>query len=703
MKVNKTEQVFNLYDTNGRRNDVINAYKIYTEILEEIYEESKSGVWGRYPNESTQFRFYELAIERSPEIFKKHPKYDKFIEAMANPQIRAEFEKRDISHLKKDSKLEKLYDDLDNAIEGRARHYSSNLVKIGLADEQRKVTEIGNAWIRGKRLHRSRFENLLPIDDTNLIFLRQLLKLRVYTAEGDRYYSPMLMAIFILLKYKRVNEDLFITLVQMLNPYLPVKELNLLVEQFINGNSQRLKREYIPLDLNNIDKEPMPMSQEVFEEYFSNRKSEEAIKIYREFYELLVKFNSERTENNFKELMDLFSNRTKKDKINKAFGFGKDVFVLEGNAQNDISEFMKLNDKSDILMNDDLNKKLYLQFQSSKRHDAIEEYGDVTKRVMKVTGIISFKNGIAELAQRDLWIRFFDKINVEDLIFGNSTSEEYEKYEKLLDSPFLNHLTIEEIFNYDGESIDKTISEIKDDLKLSTEEEIREEVLNKTSKAFIQYINQNYPKEKTLEILRLFSDRSNDSEIQKIVAPNTDIPTIFEYIVGIAWYHISSKKFDLFNSFNLSMSADFEPETHAGGGSGDIVIDYGNYILMIEATLMNKYAQKRGEWEPVLRHATNLTIENSSKEVTTLFIADELDQNTINIWRAVATVPLQSSRESDKFANKVTIMPIKNKELAEMLEQDIDDVKLLNSIKESFNQLLTDFNMEWRNDILDNI
>ncbi|MCL7748771.1 AlwI family type II restriction endonuclease [Halalkalibacter alkaliphilus] len=702
MKVSKLDQVFNLFDTNGRRSDVINAYNIYTNILEQVYEESESSVWRRYPNESTQFRFYELAIEKSPEIFKQHPKYDNFVKAMENPKIKMAFDKGDISYLKQTNGLKQLYADLDNAIEGRARHYSSNLVKIGLADEHRQISPVGKSWIHGKKLRRSRFENLLPIDETNLIFLRQLLKLRVYAKDGEKYYSPMLMAMYILLNYQRVSEDLFITMIQMLNPYLPI-EPSSFVEEFLGGHAQKLEREYVPFSTDALDKinnEPIPMSKEVFASHFSSGKSEKTIKIYREFYENLVRFNREGTTENLEKLVELFSDTQKKSMINKAFGFGRNVFTFDTRDRTNVSKFMELNEDVDILTNEDLNTKLFLQFQASKRHDGVREYGDVTRRVMKVTGIISFKNGVVELAQRDLWQKFFSKINLENMVFGESTNEAYESYEKEMTSPFLNHLTLEEILEYEDEKVEQAIVEIKDELNLASEEEIRETIFNQTSEAFIQHIETNYPKEKILEILQLFSDRSNDLKIQKMVAENTDVPTIFEYIVGIAWYHISSKKFDLFSSFNLSMSADFEPETHAGGGAGDIVIDYDDHILMLEVTLMNKHAQKRGEWEPVLRHATNLTIESAPKKVTTLFIADDLDENTINIWRAVATVPLQSSRESDKFADTVTIMPVKNEELAKMIQNRKNETELLESIKESFDKLSTDFNMGWRDEII---
>ncbi|HBV48549.1 MAG TPA: hypothetical protein DEB54_05455 [Lactobacillus sp.] len=91
--------------------------------------------------------------------------------------------------------------------------------------------------------------------------------------------------------------------------------------------------------------------------------------------------------------------------------------------------------------------------------------------------------------------------------------------------------------------------------------------------------------------------------------------------------------------------------------------------LMLEVTLMNRQAQKRGEWEPVLRHATNLTVDEYPKNVITLFIADELDDNTVNIWRAVASVKLKASNKNE-FADLVKIFPLENKELIDMLQNN---------------------------------
>ncbi|WP_130859484.1 AlwI family type II restriction endonuclease [Gracilibacillus phocaeensis] len=703
MKV-KEKQVFNLYDTNGRRKDVINAYKIYTEILEQIYQESESEVWARYPEANTQFRFYELAIEHSPEIFKQHSNYDRFIEAMKDPEVKKTFEQTPVKDIKRDPKLKELYKLLDTHIEKRARHYSSNLVKIGLADEKRRISPIGKSWIHGKKLRRSQLEELLPIDDTNLIFFRQLLKLRVYTNEGDYYYSPMWMAIYLLLKYERIHQDLFITLVQMMSPYQPV-DVQAFVEDFLEGAAQVAERNYIDNQhgeaWEDITEAPIPMSNALFTAHFSSGKSEQAIQVYWEFYQRLIAFNHERKAEQLDKLVELFSDPKKRAMINKAFGFGRNLFHFDKKKTSDVEVFLEQNQAVDILSNDRINEKLFLQFQASKRHDQIQEYGDVTQRVMRVTGLIRFKNQIVELAQRDVWQKVFDKIDIQSLIFRPSTERACEAYEQAIESSdFFHHRTLEEIVAYPSDQVEPTIQAIKQALQITEEEDIRNTLLTQTSRAFQKHIADHYPKEKILEILPLFSDRRNDAKIQKMVSESTDVPTIFEYIVGIAWYHISSEKFDLFSSLNLSMNADFEPETHAGGGSGDMVVDYGDRIVMLEVTLMNKQAQKRGEWEPVLRHATNLTIESAPKPVTTLFIADELDENTINIWRAVAMVPLQSSRQAGKFADSVTIMPLKNDELATMLAHDKHDQEFFHQIQQSFAALSQNFDKEWRAGII---
>ena len=161
---------------------------------------------------------------------------------------------------------------------------------------------------------------------------------------------------------------------------------------------------------------------------------------------------------------------------------------------------------------------------------------------------------------------------------------------------------------------------------------------------------------------------------------------------------------DILNSYNLTLSANFEPLVHAGGGQGDIVIYESNKIIMLEATLMNSNSQKRGEWEPVLRHSVNLKIDEelngTQRQVITFFIADEFDANTINIWKAVAGVPMQSSINREKFTDNVIIMPISSNELAKLIDKSDKYDEIINNVHLLFEVERNNFNLNWRDDFI---
>src|SRR5690625_4890836 len=107
-----------------------------------------------------------------------------------------------------------------------------------------------------------------------------------------------------------------------------------------------MEPEYIPFssneELNEIIKYPIPMSKEAFEKYFSSGKSRESIKNYREFYECIVEFNNNRTEENLQKIYDLFSNSKRKERLNKAFGFRRNIFSFDRMNQRMLKNSWKL-------------------------------------------------------------------------------------------------------------------------------------------------------------------------------------------------------------------------------------------------------------------------------------------------------------------------------------------------------------------------
>ena len=662
MLVNES-QVFNLMDTNGRREDVVNAMQVYLQILDEIQQESREIKWERFPVGLSQYKFYAKAVEYCSDVFKKHDDYDRFLEMLKIGKVKESFNNLDDIQIMESlgSKYETFISILDKSIEARARHYTSTLLKLGLVDKNRRITNVGNSILINEQVERDDFEKILPIDNINLLYLRQLLKLKIIAKENKKsFYSPMMMALYLLLYYDNITVEDFRNIVQLQSPYHPISNVDEMINDYLNGKINVIITDRIP----ELFYSSIIIDELNFKKYFYNSKQKTSVNVYYEFYNRIFEFNNEPNGLTLKNMLDCYL--FNKEMLNKAFGYGKNLFVINARAKT-VEGFLEEN-RLDIF-SENLNEKLYLRFLISKKIDSVKEYSDTTIRLMKVTGVIKFKNGIVELAYKNIFKELLKNVRLKNYIFGELDNITIDQYEGNYSSYMSKHVKISSIFNINHMLLNRIISLLNKKYHSMDLKDLQVMLSNQKQIEFIQHLEEKYPKEKVLEILKLVSDRRNDGRIKAMVNPSATVPTIYEYIVAIAWYYFSGEDFDILNSMNLSLNADYEPETHAGGGAGDIVIEYADRVVMLEVTLMNKHAQKRGEWEPVLRHSINLKVENESKEVMTFFIADELDLNTTNIWRAVSSVPLQATNGSSKITDNVVIMPLENSELISLIEK----------------------------------
>ncbi len=685
-------QIFNLWDTNGRRYDVLNALNIYLQILCEIRDEYPDAYWGRYPESVAQFVFYEKALEYSPEVFQKHSHYDAFLDRLGRNYETFLCRNKSWNEMGLDAKD---FDSLDKNIEARARHYTTNLVKMGFVDSKRQITPIGSAFLK-RKVQRDILEDMLPIDDINLILLRQLLKLKIFTTPDSngnrRYYSPFLMALWLLLNSEFIEKNTFFTIVQGLSPYTSQELLKTAFEN--SADTQLLEKVASTIDIrlpNEFQQEDV-LPYDVFEKHIKNTKSKTMIPVYYDFYCSLASFRKQQTEESLKSLVHvILENRSA---LQKAFGRGKPLFDLGRNRDLTLDEFLERNRESIFWSAENLNSALYIEYKISSRIDDIREYSDTTERLLGATGIFKF-GVLPELSYKELLLCFFDSEELRDHIFGVMSQEEFEYYEV----DYMSELPLSVALRYESDYVEQIANQVVHQFGLRSFAEIHTTMRSKASQGLISHIADKYPKERIMELLALFSDRKNDDTIKKAVNDTADVPTIYEYIVGIAWYYISGRNFDLYSSFNLTLNADFEPVMHAGGGEGDIVIHYDKLVVMLEVTLMNKQAQKRGEWEPVLRHSLNLKAAVEPKESMTFFVADELDYNTVNIWRAVAAASLESTNTHEPV-DGVVIMPFVNSELVMFLKSDIPATAIISAMRESFAKVPRIRDDGWKENIM---
>lgn len=686
-------QIFNLWDTNGRRSDVLNALRIYLEILREIKAEYPGERWAAYPASIAQFIFYQRAIERSPEVFKKHGKYDALVEQLGDDL--PAFLSRDAAFFLSTHDRNVL----DEAVEQRARHYTSNLVKIGLADSKRNESAVGTAFLR-ERIVRDPLEETLPINDTNLLLLRQLLKLRIFSKPIDgrmSFYSPCIMALLLLLANDTVDHSALMAVVQGLDPYLD-KAGKAFVFANIGTVSAIEERLYqVQVDIPAEFQKAELLQEGEFSRYIRNRKSGHQVAVYYAFYKALYRFWQEKNEDTYGALMDVLGGR-EKIALQKAFGCGKAIFDVGRGHELTLDEFWEKNHNHVLLASEMFNRAFYLAYSKSNRADDIREYWDTTERLLSATGLFKF-DPRPELSFKTLLSQIFDGDVLATHAFGTMTETEYQTYEEDIDGTFMSNRSLAEILGYDAGQIADKIAEIGKQLGVTGRENICGIMRSKARDDFIRHIESKYTKERILELLPLFSDRKNDKKIQDAVNKAASVPTIYEYIVGIAWYYISGKNFDLYASFNLTLDADFEPVFHAGGGDGDIVIRYDDLAVMLEVTLMNKQAQKRGEWEPVLRHSLNLKASEAPKAVITFFVANELDHNTTNIWRAVAAATLESTNTHEQV-DGVVIMPFTTKEITSILDAGVPSEKIISQVFQSFAQVSQITDTAWKTEIM---
>lgn len=692
----KNGQIFNFMDTNGRRSDVLNALKIYLEILEELKINYPAEKWGKYPSSLLQFLFYKKALEKSKGTFETHKNYDRLIE-----ELGADYQ----AFLDKDSlwinnHLANVAKNLDQGAEKRARHYTSTLVKLGLSTAERTITEAGYAYLNGL-IVRDGLEELLPLDNINIVLLRQLAKLKIFSTsnEGKRqYYAPFNMALVLLLSEETVDKNTFDFIVQRLTPYSSDEIKDTICQGAISFAELKKQIDCIDIILPKELEGKKDIEYKDFKNIFKGSKNNDQIsKIYYTFYCALKNFRENKNEKTYIDLQNSLN-----EKINKAFGGGKAVFATGSkNKRYSLEQFWDQNQNHPLLASDDYICAFYTAYIESKQIDGIKEYSDTTTRLLSATGLFQFQN-LPELSYREILSMIFDIDQLREGIFGEITEDDYTSYE-IIENCYLGKSTsLGSILNYSDEDISFITNTIEKFLGVGTTEEAKGILNARKSANFIAHINKKYPKEKIMELLPLFSNRKNDGRIKVEVNDAADVPTIYEYIIGIAWYYISNREFDLYNSLNLTLNADFEPVLHAGGGTGDIIIHYDEIAVMLEVTLMNKYAQKRGEWEPVLRHSLNLKAQNEPKETITFFIADELDYNTINIWRAVAAVSLESTQAHTKV-NGVVIMPFTNKEILLFLKRNIYYQEIIKVVKNSFATVPKITDTAWQDKIMSDL
>ena len=520
-----------------------------------------------------------------------------------------------------------------------AREKTSGLVDIGVLTQDRKLTEVGSKIENLLNKERNK-DNIFYIDEDSYYYLLQFLKLQI--SKDGLKVKPFIALLYMLEKLEYLTYDEFTYLLPLCkNKYDVIKMVN-----NIKYNRQGLDLDTIITtriyDMDNYlsaleeFRKDYPVTKETFEMIGMNRKSASYEHAYLPVYNELVNLVFHLRHKTFKERIESY---------NRLYEYCKKI---SGNARSHWMSYLfmsytpkKFDEQFDEQFRNleisevkniiDFKRTFFEREHIIKWKVNLKEYFDLNKRYFSLTDIIKFGDDKIEL---DLLPKYYFKDIIDDLLDENLLED--EEYEQ----KFHSFIPIEEISNKYKTNISSIIDEINKDLKTDlTINNINTYLEDEKIKQFNKLIDEKFKDNDLLTLLDLIKDRK-DTDICSYVSDNADVPTIFEYILGIAWYKISNREGNILKFMNLSLDADLLPKTHAGGGMADIVYEYkeNNYPkhnLLIEATLSESTGQRHMEMEPVSRHLGEDISSTNNDNDYALFVAPNLEERLILDFRSM--------------------------------------------------------------------
>lgn len=296
-----------------------------------------------------------------------------------------------------------------------------------------------------------------------------------------------------------------------------------------------------------------------------------------------------------------------------------------------------------------------------KAKATLSDYLDLNRRYIKTTDIVLFEDGLVRL---DIVPKYFFRS-----IMPSLEPERFASSSLLTENCPLEALA-------PGLSVDDDviIQGINRELGLTvTSFEAARQALEDNRYCRLHHlIDTRYTDDILIELLGYFETRQ-DGKIIELITDNADIPTLFEYVLGILWYKVSERQGKILDYMKLSLDADLLPKTHASGGEADIVYEYPatdiypDHTLLLEATLADRTNQRRMEMEPVSRHLGNHLLRTGNEHSYCLFATNYLDINVISDFRGRKTLPFYDPADYTRFVPGMKIIPLEVSALKHIL------------------------------------
>lgn len=559
-----------------------------------------------------------------------------------------------------------------------AREKTSGLKDLGLITEDRKLTDVGLTLLEISSCNDYTSDNRFKINKDSFIYLKQMLKVSCwFESEPVR---PFIVLLYLLCELEYLTTEEF--------TYLLPLCINENATKLMISNIKRVRNNEISVDdvivetllnMNNYkEAKCLLMDNTASEELICtvgfNRKSRSYDKPY---YQLFLALKDVFLNKRESEIINLYN---KISKVTIGIYWRNLLFDTTNSKaiKNDPLAHLK-NSKFSSIKNEDELKSVFFEYMHLfKAKATLRDYFDLNKRYIKNTDIVLFIDNQVKL---DIIPKYFFESVIDILV-----RQAFTESDKLHVNCSLSEIDSCLVVN------DKNVIEavnISLGSNVSTIDEAQNIIENERYSRLHTLIEAKFSDDVLIELLDLFEKR-NDDRISALVTDNADIPTIFEYVLGIIWYKISDRQGKILDFMNLSLEADLLPKTHAGGGEADIVYEYDEteyypkHSLLIEATLANSTTQRSMEMEPVSRHLGQHLLKTGNLNSYCVFATNFLNINVISDFRNRKTMTWYDTRDTSKYIEGMKIIPIQTSEIKSLLENKVRYKAIYGNFEEAF-------------------
>ena len=566
-----------------------------------------------------------------------------------------------------------------------ARQKTSGLVQIGVIDDNRHITEIGEKIIDIVEKENFKSDNIFNINKDSYLYLKQLLKLQI--TDNGINVKPFAVLLYFLSELGYLTKDEFTYILPLCTnrEYIDIMLENIkkyrnnqkTIEDIIQNKMENMSNYKAAID---FIKENGVNSIDEFSITDMGRKGTKYVEPMYNFFEALYRISKKDfDEEACDTIINFIKEQTKKN--SKVAKYWKDYLrysskMLTEEYLEDIKEIPLFNFKNKT----EYTIEFFKVMHTAKWKATLEDYADLNKRYISLSDIVIFEDDKIEL---DVFPKYFF-LNISKEIVNTEILDK-DKYNNFISTD----IELNKIYECLNVNVDEIIYQIQADYpdRVVNKDSIKTFIEDEKLRRFNELIDNKFNENQLVQLFT-YIENNDRSAINEYVDWNSDVPTIFEYILGITWYRFSNRSGNILEYMKLSLDANLLPKTHAAGGTADIVYEYNktnNYPehkVLLEATLTESTSQRKNEMEPVSRHLMREIQENDNDDTYAVFVANILQEEVLSDFR---------SRKNYQFRGKNSV-----KSGLKIISLSIRDIIKLINIKIQYSKLYKIFDEAYK-------